>query len=210
MDNFEEGLVQKLRRHQCPTPFELGEYHLAVLEPDAARRVAAHVRRCAYCKAELASLQRFLEATADPEPAATPSPRRQQAAERLRLFLLDLLNPPPQAIVPPALGLAWRGDDEGRRGHLYRLEDYLVSWSAEPESPATNNWALVGAVVAEADPEQLFPGWQAHLWQAARHLESVPMGEEGSFLFSRLAAGSYELILSGPSVEIHLQNLHVG
>jgi hypothetical protein len=53
-------------------------------------------------------------------------------------------------------------------------------------------------------------GMEAHIWQDDRHITQVPVDELGNFVIPGLAPAGYVLILSGPDVEIHIQDLDVG
>jgi hypothetical protein len=50
---------------------------------------------------------------------------------------------------------------------------------------------------------------QASLLSEGRVVETVNVDELGNFIFSGLAPGSYDLVLSGPELEIHAQDLEV-
>ena len=54
-------LRKKLYRVNCPTPIELGDYHLKLLPAPQALIVAQHVRECALCRREVGELGSFLE-----------------------------------------------------------------------------------------------------------------------------------------------------
>ena len=53
-------------------------------------------------------------------------------------------------------------------------------------------------------------GLEAHLWQSEQRVAVIPVDELSNFVISDVAPGNYELILSGPEVEIHIQELQVG
>ena len=50
----------------------------------------------------------------------------------------------------------------------------------------------------------------AHLWLADRRVGEVSVDELGNLVVPNLKPGSYELILSGPEVEVHIRDLDVG
>jgi anti-sigma factor RsiW len=67
-----------LYRFDCPTPHQLGEFHLGVAAPPDAERVSQHVAGCPLCQADLGTLRGFMEAQAirplaKAEPEAPPS-----------------------------------------------------------------------------------------------------------------------------------------
>ena len=54
-------LKLNLYRLSCPTPIELGDYQLGMLEPVQAGRIARHLDDCPLCSAEIARLSTYLE-----------------------------------------------------------------------------------------------------------------------------------------------------
>lgn len=61
MKQFESSLRQRLKRFDCPSPQQLGDYQLGLLEADEAEAIQRHLEQCPRCKAELAMLIQFLE-----------------------------------------------------------------------------------------------------------------------------------------------------
>jgi hypothetical protein len=101
---IEQGL-RKLAFWDCPSPEELGEYELAMLDTAASQAVAAHLGGCGRCRAELEDLRALL---GTPEPAARPAvpaaaPRPTPLRARLGELIARLLP------VPAAPALALRG-----------------------------------------------------------------------------------------------------
>ena len=64
-------LAAGLYRAVCPTPHELGEYHLGLLPPGQAAAIAQHLADCPHCTQEMAHLRVFMASRA---PAREPSP----------------------------------------------------------------------------------------------------------------------------------------
>jgi hypothetical protein len=58
---LQKGLRKQFYRSTCPTPMELGDYHLGLLPAPQALVVAQHVRECPLCTREVADLEDFLE-----------------------------------------------------------------------------------------------------------------------------------------------------
>ncbi len=65
LDRFQKDLTARLYRHTCPSPMELGEYHLRLLPPSQMLVIAQHLRECPQCTREVAQLGSFL---GDPSP----------------------------------------------------------------------------------------------------------------------------------------------
>lgn len=57
---LQNSLRKQLYRITCPTPMELGNYHLGFLPGPQKLVVAQHVRECPLCRREVAELEEFL------------------------------------------------------------------------------------------------------------------------------------------------------
>jgi hypothetical protein len=51
--------------------------------------------------------------------------------------------------------------------------------------------------------------WTGRLTQAGQLVAENPVDQLGNLVFANLAPGSYELIFSGPEVEIHVPGLDI-
>jgi hypothetical protein len=51
--------------------------------------------------------------------------------------------------------------------------------------------------------------FQAYLWQAASYCTTAHVTDLGNFTLDNLLPGDYSLVLSGPELEIHLDDLPV-
>src|SRR6266498_2647150 len=58
---LQNGLREQLYRVTCPTPVELGDYHLGLLPAPQVLVIAQHVRECPLCRREVADLKNFLD-----------------------------------------------------------------------------------------------------------------------------------------------------
>ena len=59
--SLQTRLKKQLYRVACPTPIELGDYHLGLLPAPQVLVVAQHVRECPSCRREVTELKDFLE-----------------------------------------------------------------------------------------------------------------------------------------------------
>jgi len=142
---IEQGL-RKLAFWDCPSPEELGEYELAMLDTAASQTIAAHLGECGRCRAELEDLRALL---GTPEPAARPAPAVPVATPRptpLRARLGELiaqLLPTPAAPALALRGAASRtltaeaGDltlmlDLSDAGQGVRVEGQLIGDALDP------------------------------------------------------------------------------
>lgn len=58
---LQKRLRKQLYRVTCPTPVELGDYHLGLLPAPQVLVVAQHLRECPLCRREVAELQDFMD-----------------------------------------------------------------------------------------------------------------------------------------------------
>jgi hypothetical protein len=198
-------LVARLYRFECPAPAELGEYHLDLLPRDRAMAVTRHLAKCPRCATEVAQLKDYLA-----ERESDLSLRRLEwTGEQLRLLVARLVNggagngPAGQTALVPAFS-AVRGEE--REPLFYQAEEIQVVLEVHPDADHPERWSILGLVIGVDDPLAL----QVYVWQAGQHAATIPVEDTGNFFILNLAAGRYELILDGPGVEIHIQELDVG
>lgn len=196
-------LTTQLYRVICPSPLELGEYQLGVLSTAQAQVLAQHLAECPHCAREAAQLKDYL---AELAPALEPSPL-ERIKERARVLVARLVSGGPGVglFEQPALTPAYAGvRGEEREPYLYQAEDIQVVVEVQDDAEQPDRKVVLGLVIG-AKPGEL----KAHLWQADQRAAVVPVDELGNFVILDLAPGSYELILSGTEVEIHIQDLQV-
>jgi hypothetical protein len=201
---LQSRLTSELYRLACPSTVELGEYHLGVLPPEQAEAVAQHVAECPHCSRELAQLEGYL---AELAPALEPGPL-ERAGEQIRVLIARLLDrnsgrgPFGQPAVAPAYA-GLRGDEE--EPLIYQAEDVQVVIQIQQDVERPERKTILGLVVGLGENQEL----EAHLWQAGQRITVAAVDELGNFVMSDVVSGSYELILSGPEVEIHVQALEI-
>jgi hypothetical protein len=201
---LQDRLTTRLYRFTCPSPVELGEYHVGLLPRDQAAAVARHLAECPHCTREVAQLKDYL---AELAPALGPSPL-ERIKERARVLVAHLVNGGLEAglLGQPTLAPAYAGvRGEEREPTLYQADDIQVVIEIQEDAEQPDRRVLLGLVIG-TEPS----GVKAHLWQADQHVAVVSVDELGNFVIPDLAPGSYELILSGPEIEIHIQDLQVG
>lgn len=197
-------LTAQLYRVICPSPVELGEYQLGVLSPAQAEVVAQHLAECPHCTREVAQLKDYL---VELTPALEPSPL-ERIKERARVLVARLVNGGLKAglLAQPALAPAYAGV-RGKREepYLYQADDVQIAVEVQDDAERPDRRVILGLIIG-MEPA----GLEAHLWQAEQRVAVVSVDELGNFVISDLAPGSYELILSSPEVEIHIQELQIG
>jgi hypothetical protein len=193
-------LTAGLRQNVCPPPSVLGEYHLGLLPEDWVPAVGQHLVECPHCRQEVTQLQADLDEL-DAELAFSP-------LEQIKVWFAQLVGGGRQTTGPrvPALAPAYtgvRGEEEPPR--LYQAGKAEIRIEVQEDARQPDRKELLGFVTG-IDPS----GLQAHLWREEKCVAEAGLDELGNFSLVELMPGRYELILSGPEVEIHVQELDVG
>ena len=196
-------LINRLYRCTCPSPFELGEYRLGLLPHDQAAVVAQHLAECPHCAREDVQLENYL---AELAPSLEPS-SLGWIKEQVRTLVAHLVSGEPgdgqsvqPVLVPAFAGL--RGEE--KTALVFQADDIQVAIEIQDDVKRPSRKAVLGLVVGVA-----LDGMKACLWQAKHCIAETPVDELGGFDISDVAPGSYELILSSPEVEIHIQDLQL-
>jgi hypothetical protein len=195
--DIETRLQAALFRVDCPTPIELGDYHLGLLAGDQAAKVGRHVQGCPHCAAEIAQLQTFL---ADVGGDLLVSP-----TERLRVWFGRLLpSPGGGSGLRPALAV--RGDD--RPPLSYEVGPAQIMLEVEQDATGEDRRTLVGLIVG-AESSSLTAVVCEVDGQPASPLRETPVDDLGGFTLEGVPVGTYDLLLLGSDVEYHIQGLDV-
>jgi hypothetical protein len=205
LHRMEGRLAAAAYRRSCPTPQELGEYQLGLVERRLAAGITHHLEedRCPHCAREIALLQSFL---GDLAPEAGPGPV-EAAVERVHVAIgrlvsgaRNLFRPAQPGFEPAYAGVRGGGGEPA----VFEAEGVRVVVDAQQDAGATDRFILLGLITG-VDPA----GWTAHLWQGGRLIAAVPVDEGGNLTVSDLAPGGYELVLSGPGQEIYIEELAI-
>jgi hypothetical protein len=207
MENIEKRLAAQLYRVTCPTTTELGEYHLHLMAGSQTDTIRQHLRSCPHCQAELTQLQAYLtDLTPDVE---------HSLGERIQIWIARLIPAGTMGGGTPQPALALRGQDNGPL--MYEAGDAQLSLEVQDDPEKLGARVILGLLIGvETVETPALSGdlrsqaeVMAHLWQAAQKVAQVPVDEYGNFVFTGLPPGAYELIVSGPDFEIHVQKLTV-
>ncbi len=179
-----QALEQQLHRHllrwDCPSPQQLADFHLGLLEPQAAD-LGLHIVGCARCQAELAELRGFL-AAGNERPARVPAP---QPDRRARAGLREILA----QLLPQTPALALRGESQAPL--MAAAGEVLVIVETQA---AGGTYTLVGQVAAPAQDE--WNGALAQLAGAGEITHSAVVDELGGFRLAGVPAGTHTLRLT--------------
>jgi len=212
---LEGRLTIQLYRATCPSPHELGEYHLTLLPAAQMDAIRQHLEKCPHCRSEIAQLEGYLAQLApDLESALAPG-MLEQAADRVRVWVARLVSGGPGSglgerltMAPAPFGLAGaavRGD-ELEAPLVYQAGKAQVIVEVEQDAERPDRKVVLGlAIGLDASP-----GVEAHLWQTGQRVTGAPVDDLGNFVLPALLPGEYELILAGPELEIHIQHIQVG
>jgi hypothetical protein len=193
--NIERKLTAALYRLDCPDTAELGEYHFNFLASARQSEISRHLQDCPHCASELAQLRHFL---ADVAPDL-----RQGVYNPLKVFVARLISQATGAGggmggVQPAFAL--RGDDRPPR--VYEAGDAQIVLEVQDEPSVYKT--LLGLVLG-VDPA----GLTAHLWRGEDAVSSAELDEMGNFILANIEPGSYEIVVRGSELEIHIPSMDV-
>jgi anti-sigma factor RsiW len=198
----EMRLRAQLYRAGCPSPHELGEYQLDLLVDERRQSIEHHVAQCQHCARELARLEEYLHDLA-------PDLERRvldQVRDRTRILIARLGEAWKGLAAPtPTLAPAYSGV-RGEQGEpqLYEADEVQVIVECQPDSEQPDQVVLLGLVTG-VDPSEM----EAHLWRAGQRVATVALDALGNVVVPGLVPGTYDLILAGPEVEVHVQALDV-
>lgn len=201
LSRLEDRLMAQLYRATCPSSMELGEYHLGMLSGERAAAVARHLDECVHCTREVVQLQAYL---GEVGPTLELSVL-EQAAERVKVLVARLVEGRGgmQPLLTPALA-GVRGEEAGP--YMYQAGDAELAIEIQDDAEHPDRRTILGLLTGVTDLQ----AFEVHVWQADQFLTTVSIDELGNFIISGLAPATYELIVSGPEVEIHIQDLEVG
>jgi hypothetical protein len=197
--NFQARMNTQLYRITCLSSHELGEYHLGLLSAAQQEVVRRHLAECPYCSKELVQLQDYLSQLAPDIEFSL--------LERVRVLVAQVVKGDeqtdslrPLVMVPAGVGL--RGEQEGLTVYQAERIQITLEVQLDPQSPGSR--VLLGMIMgAEAG------GWKLDLWRENQVVGTGLVDNLGNWVVSGLAPGLYELIFSGPDLEIHIQSVSI-
>jgi len=163
-------------RVDCPTPMELGEYHLGYLTDPQELIIARHLRECLLCSREVAILEDFLSNLA-------PETGLLGAAKVLIARLMGAQTENSLTPVAPAL----RGEAKGPL--TFDVDGIVIILDIQPVSAGAFN--ILGQVAAD-DQDQ----WTEAVAELRRNNElqfSATVDDLGAFRFEGTSTGEQEL-----------------
>lgn len=199
MTDLENELTAALYRINCPDSTELGEYHLGLVGGSRAAFIDQHLNECPYCSREVAQLASFL--------AQVESDLDFSAADRIKIWIARLAPefPAGSGAATPALGFRGDAGETGSgRSLIFEAGDAQLMIDVQDDPGDASRKSLIGLIIG-VDPV----GLEARLWLDGRPAATAGVDDLGNFAFPDLKPGHYELIVTGPGMEIHVQELFI-
>lgn len=195
MAHIEDSFKAALNRITCPDGATLGNYHLGLLSAEAAAPIQQHLSICPLCQQELEQLETFMAETA---VSLQPS-----TAERIKVWIAKRI--PSRGSSGNGLGMpafAVRGKESGPQ--MYEAGDAQLSLEVQddPEHPGRK---VVYGLVLGIETDDI----EVRLLEPDGRETAVPLDDLGNFALNNLSKGQFALILSGPTVEIHVPEIKI-
>ena len=168
---LQNSLRKQSYRIDCPTPMELGEYHLSYLPDPQKLVIARHLRECLLCSREVAMLEDFLSTLA-------PETGLLGAAKVLVARLLTGQN---------KLAGALRGESRGPL--TFEADGLVVLLDIQPAHDGKVD--ILGQVAT--DNQELWTGAVVELRRAEELQFSTEIDDLGAFRFEGAMPGAKEL-----------------
>lgn len=189
LDRFQKRLTTRLYRSTCPSPMELGEFHLGMLRASQRLYIGQHLRECPHCAQETSQLEGYLGDLSRPGLLATA-----------KVFIAQLVSGREAIGAPDYAGL--RGEGEGPV--LYQADDIPIMIQVHDDMEKPGLRSLLGLVAGLKAY-----GFMMEAYQQGNLINTTFIDEIGNFLFTHLPPGFYDLILLGPHTEIRIPSLEV-
>jgi hypothetical protein len=178
LERYQKRLTSYLYRVTCPTPIELGEYHLRMLPASRMLIVRQHLSECPHCRREIDQLKEFMNTF----PGMEGNPLQQ--AKWLVAQLVSARGGPGAASEP---SFALRGAGEGPI--VFETDGVVIMLDIQPAGEGDVN--ILGQVAA--DDQDRWTGALVELRQSQELQFSATLDDLGAFRFEGLVAGSKEL-----------------
>ncbi len=199
----ERRLTAGLYRTTCPSPFELGEYRLGALSRERARAVGRHLATCPHCTREVAELESFLDDLVPLEPVSALEEIKQRVKVLVATLAGELKGP--DLWSSPSLAPAYAGvRGEEQAPVVYEADGMQIVIEAQPDAEQEDRLTVLGLVVG-LNPEDV----TARLAAGDQAIAAVSLDEAGNFVIPGVVPGHYRLVLAGPEVEVHIEDLQV-
>jgi len=198
---LQEQLTTHLFRVACPAPEDIGEFHAEMLPPNRRAEIAQHLGECPHCVLELEQLQAYL-ADLSPDLEISPLERLKERARVLVAHLVTGGGMSQLPLVPAPVGI--RGDEAGPA--IYQAEGVEVLLEVQEDAERPDRRAILGLVTGLEDAGQT----KVTVIAAGEPVAITSVDELGNFIIPNLVPAAYDLVLAGPTLDIHISDFNVG
>jgi hypothetical protein len=194
LSRIQNRLTGKLYRRECPDSTELGESLLGLLSNKRARAINLHVSDCPHCTRELAQLKEFV--------GTEESTQRTGISEHVKVIIADLVSgiAGSEGGLTPAYGV--RGEDQGAL--VYEADGIQVVIDIHDNSQHPSQKNLLGLITGIKVQD-----YHINLILKGKTFASSLVDPTGNFIIPEIPTGEYQLIISGPEVEIQILKLKI-
>lgn len=189
LERLESSLHERLRS-DCPPPDVLGEAAMDLLLPTEADRVAAHLRACPACRAEVDQLRDFWEMADGVGPL-----------QEIKEFVLNWLT---SAVAAPGPALG------GIRGAAVRAQTFTAAhlWLAVTVQDGERGRRNLLALVTREDGYPLERG-TAWLCQENKLFSGGRVDARGNLVIADLEPGTYDLGIQCDGTRVWVRGVSV-
>jgi len=187
---LQKRLTRRLYRLTCPSPAELGEYHLGMLDAAQGATIAQHLQECPHCTREVAQLRSYLSELA---PTVEFSP-----LERVRVQIARRVNgawggkdSEGTALAPAFAGI--RGDSRGPI--TLEADGILIVLDVQPI--AEGRVTILGQIAS--DDQDRWTGAVVELRQADELRITATVDDLGAFRCEAFPPGPTEILITPSS-----------
>ncbi len=179
---LQNSLRKQLYRVTCPTPLELGDYHLGFLPAPQMLVVAQHIRECPLCMREVVELENFLD---DRASEVSLLGAAKVLIARLMSGQTESGKPGENGFIPS--GVALRGEAKGLI--TLQADGMLIVLDLQP-----TDWGMINTLgQVAADDQDQWTGALVELRQDNELQFSTTVDDLGAFRFEGILPGSKEL-----------------
>ncbi len=135
LERFQKTLTTQLYRIDCPSPLELGEYHLRMLPASQMLVISQHVRECPHCASEVAQLEEYF--------LGDLAPMENSLLGQAKVLIAKLVGGGDLTFTPTPAAL--RG--EGKGPITFAAEGIIIVLDIQPTTEGRAN--ILGQVAAD-------------------------------------------------------------
>ena len=189
---LQKRLTRRLYRLTCPSPAELGEYHLGMLDAAQGATIAQHLQECPHCTREVAQLRSYLSELA---PTVEFSPLERVRVAAVKVLVARLIGGGQEdarlALAPAFAGI--RGDARGPI--TLEADGILIVLDVQPT--AEERVTILGQIAS--DDQDRWTGAVVELRQADELRITATVDDLGAFRCEAFPPGPTEILITPSS-----------